>query len=331
MKLLILLFTMMTFANCTHTSSKKPQGFDAELSQYNYPYPVKTFNFKSQQQDLKMAYMDIPGKGTEKEVFVLLHGKNFPAAYFQQIIESLTSKGFRVIAPDQIGFGKSSKPQNYQFTFQALAANTNALLESLNIKSFKLLGHSMGGMLATRYALMFPETVNQLFLVNPIGLEDWKTMTSYRELNEVYKGELASTPEKIKQYQLDFYYDGNWKADYDKWLEIPTGWLRGSDYPLVAWNSALTADMIFTQPVTYEFKNIKAPTVLIIGQRDRTAIGKAWAPEAMKTKMGLYPQLGRQTQKLIKGSQLEELKGLGHMPFIEDYETFWKAFSKHIN
>lgn len=331
-KHLLLASALVMTVGCSHSAKKAEptKGFDAELTQYQYPFNVSFYNFKSQEQDLKMAYMDIKPAGEVKDTIVLFHGKNFPAAYFEQIINSLTAKGFRVIAPDQIGFGKSSKPQKYQYSFQTLANNTEGLLKSLGVTKFRLLGHSMGGMLATRYTLMYPDQVSQLFLVNPIGLEDWKTMTSYRTIDAGFKSELSSSAEKIKQYQLDSYYDGKWKAEYDKWLEIPTGWFQGPDYSLIAWNAALTSDMIFTQPVFYEFKNIKVPTVLIIGLRDRTAIGKAWAKEPMKAKMGLYPELGKQTQKLIPKSKLEELPGLGHMPFIEDYSAFWKAMDKHL-
>lgn len=339
-KPLFLLPTLMLLSACasqpsktespTHSEASTSKGFDAVLSQYNYPFQVRYYNFKSQGQELKMAYMDIKPEKETKGIIVLLHGKNFPGAYFEQVINSLKAEGFRIIVPDQIGFGKSSKPNYYQYSFHTLGQNTQNLLKYLEIDKYKLLGHSMGGMVATRMTLMFPESITQLFLVNPIGLEDWKTMTSYRPVEDNYRAELASSAEKIKQYQLDSYYDGKWKSDYDKWLEIPTGWIQGPDYPVIAWNSALTSDMIFTQPVFYEFKNVKAPTVLIIGQRDRTAIGKAWAPENMKKKMGNYPALGRQTARLIPHAKLEELKGLGHMPFIEDYDTFWKALKRHL-
>lgn len=339
MKFIPLLVTCFLFLGCASNTMAPPapppakkdsRGFDAELSTYAYPFPVKFFSLRSQEQDLKMAYMDIPAGRPSNKVIVLLHGKNFPGAYFESVILGLNQEGYRVIVPDQIGFGKSSKPQNYQYSFQTLAENTYKLLKNLNVDKFYLLGHSMGGMLASRFTLMYPEQVTKLFLVNPIGLEDWKTMTPYRSIDETYKAELASSPEKIKKYQLDSYYDGKWKSEYDKWLEIPTGWLESPDYPRIAWNAALTSDMIFTQPVYYEYKSINAPTVLIIGDRDRTAIGKAWASEDIKRKMGNYPVISKEVSKMIPHSKLIMLKGLGHMPFIEDFEAFWKVFSKNL-
>ncbi|WP_374029739.1 alpha/beta fold hydrolase [Bdellovibrio bacteriovorus] len=325
-----LLSACATTPSTKKTEATAMKGFDAELTQYQYPFPVKYFAFKSQEQDLKMAYMDIPAGRPSDKVIVLLHGKNFPGAYFEQVILGLNQEGYRVIVPDQIGFGKSSKPGYYQYSFQTLAQNTKNLLQSLGVEKFNLLGHSMGGMVATRFALMYPESVTKLFLVNPIGLEDWKTMTSYRNIDDGFKAELASSPEKIKQYQLDSYYDGKWKSEYDKWLEIPTGWLEGPNYPVIAWNAALTSDMIFTQPVFYEFKNLKMPTVLIIGDRDRTAIGKAWASDEMKKKMGNYPVISKQVAQMIPKGKLVTLKGLGHMPFIEDFEAFWKVLIKNL-
>lgn len=314
----------------TQSEVMPSRGFDSVLSTYEYPFPVRYYSFRSQNQDLRMAYMDIAPEKNTRGTFVLLHGKNFPGAYFEEIINSLKTEGFRVVVPDQVGFGKSTKPAAYQYSFQTLATNTAGLLKALGIEEYKLLGHSMGGMLASRMSLMYPESVTQLFLVNPIGLEDWKTMTPFRSIDDNYRAELNNSPEKIKQYQLDSYYDGKWRSDYDKWLEIPTGWIQGPDYPLLAWNAALTSDMIFTQPVLYEFKNIKSPTVLIIGQRDRTAIGKSWAPETTKNKMGNYPVLGKQVTRVIPKAKLEELPGLGHMPFIEDYPIFWKVMKRHL-
>ncbi|MDO6425213.1 alpha/beta fold hydrolase, partial [Saccharophagus degradans] len=80
---------------------------------------------------------------------VLFHGKNFNGAYWKTTIKSLTEAGYRVIAPDQIGFGKSSKPMNFQYSFQELAKNTKTILDKLNVSKTAILGHSMGGMLAT--------------------------------------------------------------------------------------------------------------------------------------------------------------------------------------
>lgn len=305
--------------------SDSSPAYDPELTNYDYPRPVQVFPLHDQQQDLKMAYVvAAPAKPNGRTV-LLLHGKNFSAAYWEPTIRALLDKGFRVVAPDQIGFGKSSKPAAYQFTFQALARNTRELLDSLKIGKVSVIGHSMGGMLASRFTLMYPETTESLVLVNPIGLEDWKTVVPYKSVDELYQSELKATPESIRTYEKENYFAGNWKPEYESLIEILAGWTRHPDYARVAWNAALTTDMVFTQPVLYEFPLIKVPTLLIIGQRDRTAVGKAWAPEQAKRTLGDYPALGRKAAQAIPGARLVELKDVGHLPQVEAFDAYRKA------
>ena len=307
-----------------------PPAYDPELTNYAYPRPARVFAFHDQRQDLKMAYIVAEPSQPNGRSVLLLHGKNFSAAYWEPTIRALLSQGFRVVAPDQIGFGKSSKPAVYQFTLQALARNTRALLAAIPIEKASVIGHSMGGMLAARFALMYPETVEKLVLVNPIGLEDWKTMVPYKTVEELYASEIKATPESIRAYEKENYFAGNWKPEYESLIEIPAGWTRHPDYARVAWNSALTTDMVFTQPVLYEFPLLRAPTLLIIGQRDRTAVGKAWAPEPAKATLGDYPALGRKAARSIPGARLVEVKDAGHLPQVEAFDEYIRAVTEFL-
>ncbi|MGO4819230.1 alpha/beta fold hydrolase [Flavobacterium sp. W22_SRS_FP1] len=318
-KYLLLLF-FITLA-CL-AQQEKLRWLDINLSNYEYPYLVQFITLKIQQQELQMEYMDVKPDNYNGKNIVLLHGKNFNGAYWKTSIAALTKQGFRVIVPDQIGFGKSSKPDHFQYSFQQLAQNTKQILDTLGIDKTAVLGHSMGGMIATRFALMYPEITEKLILENPIGLEDWKIKVPYQNLDWWYKNELKQSYEKIKNYQLDSYYDGKWKPEYDQWVNLLAGWTLNSDFKRIAWNSALTYDMIFTQPVCYEFQNIKVPTVLIIGTRDRTALGKPLVSEEVRKTMGLYAVLCKETQKKIPNAKLVEIPNIGHMPHIENFEKF---------
>lgn len=300
------------------------------LENIEYPFPVDYLHLTIQGEHLKMAYMDVqPRKGNGKTV-LLLHGKNFCGAYWEQTARDLVKEGYRVVIPDQIGFGKSSKPYRIQYSFQLLAGNTKAILDYLHIGKAIVVGHSMGGMLAARFELMFPERVSQLVLENPIGLEDWKTVVPYQSVEDWYDSELHQTYDRMKQYQLTFYYNQEWRPEYDRWIEIPAGWTRNVDYPLIAWNSALLYDMIFTQPVCYEWQYIQAPTLLIIGQKDRTALGKNKAPRSVQESLGNYPKLGRETAKRIRHCRLKEIAEAGHAPHLSDYRQFRKALLSFI-
>ncbi|RYY67850.1 MAG: alpha/beta hydrolase, partial [Chitinophagaceae bacterium] len=224
---------------------------DTVLSNYEYPYPVSTLVVQSQQQQLTMAYMDVKPAAPNGKTVLLMHGKNFNGAYWKTTIAALTKEGYRVLVPDQVGFGKSSKPLHYQYSFQQLAQHTKTLLDSLQLSKIYLLGHSMGGMLATRFTLMYPAMVEKLVLENPIGLEDWKTMVPYSSIDKNYQAELKQDYATVKKYQLENYYDGKWKPEYDEWVYLLSGWVKHPGYPVVAWNNALTSDMVFSQPVVY--------------------------------------------------------------------------------
>ena len=305
--------------------------YGEHLEGFKYPYPLQYFNFSSQQQNLKMGYMDVQPKNPNGKTVVVLHGKNFCAATWEETINILTQKGYRVIAPDQIGFCTSSKPDNYQYSFQQLAQNTHALLDRLKINNPILLAHSTGGMLATRYALMYPKQTKLLAMVNPIGLEDWKAKgVPYRSVDQWYQRELNLSAESIKAYESKTYYGGTWKPEYGKWVDMLAGLNAGKGHEKVAWNSALIYDMIFTQPVYYEFPNIKVPTVLYIGTDDTTAIGSDIAPPEVKQKIGQYSVLGKEAAKRIPNAELIEFANMGHAPQMQNPKKFHEALIKTL-
>lgn len=303
-----------------------------ELENFEYPLPVARFEITSQQQKLVMAYIDQKPERPGGPTALLLHGKNFCAATWEGVIRTLNAGGYRTIAPDQIGFCKSSKPERYQFTFQQLAASTHALTEKLGIERVVLIGHSMGGMLAMRYALMYPDKVDAMVLINPIGLEDWKALgVPYRSIDDWYQRELNSSYDSIKAYQQKTYYDGTWRPEYDRWAKMLAGMYAGQGRDRVAWNQAQTSDMIFTQPVVYELDKLKLPTLLVIGERDTTAIGKdAAAPEVAK-RLGDYKLLGAKTSATIVKSKLVQFPDLGHSPHIQDPERVNRALLENLD
>lgn len=300
--------------------------YGEQLQGFDYPWPVKHFDFQSQKQSLSMGYMDIKPDKPNGRTAVLMHGKNFCAATWQSTITALHDAGYRVIAPDQIGFCTSSKPAYYQYSFQQLAHNTHQLLSQLGVDKAVIIGHSTGGMLATRYALMYPQQTEKLVLVNPIGLEDWKAKgVPWRSVDEWYQRELKTSAESIKAYEQKTYYMDEWKPEYDKWVDMLAGLNNGPGKERVAWNSALIYDMIATQPVYYEFKDLRVPTTLFIGTGDTTAPGSDSAPPEVKKAVGNYHVLGKEAAKLIPGARLVEFEEMGHAPQMQEPAKFHKA------
>jgi len=298
------------------------------MENYRYPHEVALLPLTIEGQDLRMAYMDVPAIGNPNgKVVLLLHGKNFFGAYWEETIRFLSQNGFRVVVPDQIGFGKSSKP-NIHYSFHLLATNTKKLLDMLRIKKVSVVGHSMGEMLATRFALMYPEMVTHLILENPIGLEDYRPIVPYITIEEAYQNELNATEEGIRNYHKTYYVQ--WKPAYEEYVQVSVRWKASAEYPRLAMSSALTYQMIYEQPVCYEFSHVSARTLLIIGQADRTVVGKARVRKDLLSRVGQYPDLGRQTSKLILNSSLVELPGVGHIPHFEAAERFHQELLEYL-
>ena len=106
--------TVMAALSIAHADPFPDDGpaYGPELQGYDYPFPVHTYAFLSQRQQLHMAYLDVPPAPNAKlagRTAVLLHGKNFCSATWEPTIRALSAAGYRVIAPDQIGFCKSSR------------------------------------------------------------------------------------------------------------------------------------------------------------------------------------------------------------------------------
>lgn len=318
---------LATVALAVPARAEQPIRYGERLEGFEYPWPVREFTFRSQDQALAMAYMDVAPRGTANgRSVVLLHGKNFCAATWEETIRVLTGAGYRVLAVDQVGFCKSSKPRGYQFSFPQLAANTHALLEQAGVRHPVVMGHSMGGMLAARYALQYGDEVAQLVMVDPLGLEDWQAKgVPYATIEQNAEAERTTSAGSIKAYQLKFYYDGQWKPQYQRWVDMQAGLYAGDGAAIVAWNQAQASDMIFTQPVLHEFPRLRVPTVLVVGGKDRTAPGANRASPALAASLGRYDRLGMQAAKAIPGARLIEFTDLGHAPQMEAPERFHAA------
>ncbi len=306
----------------------KPLG--SAMEEYPYPFPVEFLPLNIEGEDVRMAYMDVkPASGEATQTIVLLHGKNFYGSYWENTAKVLSEAGYRVVIPDQIGFGKSSKP-DIDYGFDLLATNTVTLLNTLGVEDFAVVGHSMGGMLAARVALNYKERVTKLVFENPIGLEDYRFNVPPLPTEQVYQSELKNTDtRKIRSFISNYVVE--WKPEvFEPFVEVRKRVTLGGEYPRWAKAAALTYQMVYRQPVVHEFPNIKAPTLVVIGQKDRTTLGRGFvAPEVIAT-MGNYPELGKKTARAIPDAQLVEIENADHIPHLEVPEEFHEALLEFL-
>jgi pimeloyl-ACP methyl ester carboxylesterase len=275
-----------------------------------------------------MAYMDAKPANPNGRSVMLFHGKNFAGYYWGNVIKGLIARGYRVIVPDQIGFGRSSKPYIH-YSFHLLSRFNRQLLDSLRIQKVSILGHSMGGMLATRFALMYPDRMEKLLLENPIGLEDYRAFVPYISTDEQYRTELKSSAESIKKYYQSSYFP-EWRPEYDYLVRVAAGPTKSSDFPRYAKVAAMTFTMIYEQPVVHEFSNLKVPTVLFIGTEDKTIVGKGLLSADLQAKHGQYKQLGKEIVRRIPKGKLVEFENVGHIPHIQIPEKFISSLISNL-
>ena len=297
--------------------------FGARLEKFGYPFAVETMAVTIVGEPAEMAFMDIAPATPNGRTIVLLHGKNFCGATWGGTAQTLVAAGYRVIVPDQIGFCKSSKPRAAQYSFAMLASLTNKLLESRGVMRATIVGHSMGGMLAMRYAIMFPKAVEQLVLVNPLGLRDrTEDGLPYAGIETLWANERKTDYAAIKAYQQANYYHGTWQPRYDRWVWMLAGMYQGTARDQVALAQAKTSAMIYAQPVAHELYRIAVPTTLIVGTLDETAFGRARVPESLQKFVQPIPRVAVAAARQIPNARLVPLDGLGHSPQVEDPARF---------
>jgi len=272
-----------------------------------------------------MAYMDVsPTAQANGRTIVLFHGKNFGSYYWAEVIQSFANDGYRVIATDQIGWGKSSKP-DVHYSFQALAVNTVRLLDHLRVKSIILIGHSTGGMLAIRFARSYPERVERLILEDPIGLEDFRLRIPAPSDETLFQAEIQKTdPAKIRTLYSNYFANPD-PSVFGPLAEVQIRVTLSGEYYRWAKASALAYRMIYEQPVIYEYSHLSPPTLLMMGEQDHTAPFAIYAsPEVRKT-MGRNKEAAATLVRQIPNGKLTVIPQTGHIPHIERFEAFRQA------
>jgi pimeloyl-ACP methyl ester carboxylesterase len=312
----------------TAASSLEPLGICMEG--WPYPGPVKFLALETGGEPMRMAYMDFPAEGAaSSRAILLLHGKNFDSSYWAGPIAFLRRAGLRVIVPDQIGFNKSSKPIR-TYALADLAANTLALADALGLRTFDLLGHSTGGMLAVHLAAKHPARVQKLILEDPIGLVDYRDHIPAQSVATLEAAELAYNEESYRAF-VARYFPKLPAAQYEPFVTARMRMTLSGDYPRFTRVVALTYLMIANEPVRKLYGLLKPPTLLMAGDRDQSTPLIAYASPDAKKKIPPLFEAARQAAKEHPAIRHVEFAGIGHVPHLEapaDFEREVLAFLK---
>ena len=276
-----------------------------------YPFPSSYLPLTLYGQDVRMAFMDVAPVGTPNgKTVMIFHGNNFAGFYFGNIIEALRKEGFRVIVPDQIGYGRSSKPI-IPYSLNDMARNSRAILQSLKIDKAMVIGHSMGGMLAARFSTQYPAVAERVIIYNPIGLSDNRFDRPAGNVDEQYKGTLGATFQSIRSSLMRYvaHNPSAWTPEFERYAKVRYAWTLGADWPRLAMVQALISNVIYADPVVYDWAHIKAPTLAFGGAEDVLPGSAKLFQDRMKVLADTIPN---------GNGKLHLIAGLGHVPHMED-------------
>ncbi|WP_296618759.1 alpha/beta hydrolase [Marivirga sp.] len=275
-----------------------------QFERLEYPFEMK----KKKLSDSKtMAYADI-GEG---ESILFIHGLASYAPGWKYNISEL-SKSYRCIAVDLIGYGKSTKG-NFKADMSFHAQYLIELMDKLNITSFHIAGHSMGGQIALTMALTEPKKVKSLLLMAPAGIE-----TFNKKEKEVFKN--STSPESIanvsdEQYRINLslnFYEMDERAEfmYEDRMKIKT------DSQFMEYSHVVAEGVMgmLNEPVFEQLGEIKQPTLICYGKEDRL-IPNTYLHKALNTKL-----IGEKATENIPNSKLEMIPKAGHFVHFDQPE-----------
>jgi len=245
---------------------------------------------------------EITGSG---KTLVLTHGLGVNTETWKTIVP-LLSRHYQVLTWDVRGHGQSDKPDG-NCPAKLFASDLAALLRALDIDGAYVLGHSMGGVIALRFALDFGDICNALIVssssaeVNPQATKLWQDMATtilekgleaipFDPTRLFSKGFIERNPEAVDEFARN------------RLVNDPSCYAR----------AALAVSKF---NYNEELSKIHCPTLIIVGNQDLTA------PPGGSVRMN----------RLISGSKLIIFKDCGHVSYIEQPEVYSKAVLDFLN
>lgn len=278
------------------------------MDEIPYPHPVHFLPVTHFGKRGNMAYMDVAPVGQANgQTAMLFHGMNFGGIGFGPTITALSEAGFRVVVPDRIGYGKSSK-MDIPYNLHIFATDSKRLLDHLGIEKAAIVGHSMGGMLAARFTMTYPDNVSHMVLVNQIGMTDQRQGRPWGDIEEAaVRTESSTTYQSILANHMR-YYNTDIKPEYLEFVRLQYGQTLSADWPLLARIRAWQQAILFIDPVVYDWQHISTKSLVLGGADDRLT------PD--------FAGQARMVAETLQNAELTLYPGIGHNPHFEYPEQY---------
>ena len=315
----------------TASAPKQAEPLGIALEGYSYPYEVRYLALSVGTHPVRMAFMDVvPSGASNGRTVLLMHGRNFPASYWEGTIKTLSAAGFRVVAPDQINFGKSSKVDDVPVSFDTMAEHTAALLDHLQIQTVELIAHSMGNMAAARFTRTFPQRVNTLVMYAPVGLEDYRFYVPPVPAQQLIEQEDKLSGEAYLRQLITTYGLTLPPEQVQPFVDIRERMKGSAEWPRWVRSFVSSYYAIWGQPVVHELPLIEKPVLFLVGTRDRTAPGRPFAKPEDRDRMGHIAERAQELAPRMKNSRVEIFENVGHLIHLEAPERFHEKLTQFL-
>ncbi|OBJ54865.1 hypothetical protein A9W95_16195 [Mycobacterium sp. 1423905.2] len=276
------------------------------------------------ERQARLAYMDVaPERGPSKGDVVLVHGKNFFGAYWAGVIDALRHKGFRVIVPDLVGWGKSTKPST--LTAASLVTHLRTLMDYLHVNSAAFIGHSTGGLICMHMARAVTERVRALVLENPMGLEDYRLgLTRQVGHDDWADDERSMTEDQNRQY-IGHYFVHKEARFIEPFVAVRAAVGRSPEFERWVQSSAAGYDMLLNEPAVDFVAALTTRTLFVCGLNDRTYAGAKYTAPQVQPSKGNIAALSQACAAKMADARFVGVPDTGHVPHLESPAAFLSA------
>ena len=328
--LFVIILTSALASSCVHRHSDSPPLQFSDLayqSTTGTPWPQTMLELPRAGERYKLGTLNhvsvIEMNPTGAKTLVFLHGLGSYVSFWRFQLDAFAAQGYRVIAFDELGYGKSDKPAMFPYTMEAMAEVVDEVMGLMNVEQATLIGHSMGGQVAMTTALRFPARVERLVLTSPAGFEYFSPREKKWFNTAVNAIFIKATPEYGIWGAIRAGNFMQWRDELEFLIEERVRLVKAKEFDSYAYAQVLSISGLAKNDfVRDNLEKINAPTIIIFGEDDRLI------PSAF-----LHGGRARDVMSFgaehIKGSKLEGLANCGHtvqMDCPEQYNTALSTF-----